>query len=72
MISLLFKFSVAFILSFIILSFKFDHKPLFVHLTNLTGPLGSDVQKSLNKSVKRGLSKTQDFGKNLIKNSVKF
>jgi hypothetical protein len=69
MISLIFKFSIAFIFSFVILSFKLNDRPLFYHLTEFTGPLGTDVQKSLGKSVKRSLSKTQELGKNLIRNA---
>lgn len=69
MISLFFKFSVAFIFSFIILSFKIDNRPIFYHLTEFTGPLGTDVQKSFSKSMKRSLTKTQELGKNFIENA---
>ena len=69
MISLLFKFSIAFIFSFIVLSFKVDNRPIFYHITEFTGPLGTDVQKSFGKSVKRSLSKTQELGKDFIKNA---
>lgn len=69
MISFIFKFSITFIFSFVLLSFKFDNKSLFYHLSEIAGPLGVDVQESLGKSVKRSLSKTEEFGKNLIKNA---
>ena len=69
MISLIFKLSIAFIFSFVVLSFKFDQKALFYHITEITGPLGTDVQESFGKSVKRSLSKTQELGKNLIQNA---
>lgn len=69
MISFIFKFSITFIFSFIILSFKFDNKALFNHITDLTGPLGTDVQKSFGRSVKHSLSKTKKIGKDFIKNA---
>lgn len=69
MVSILFKFSIAFIFSFIILSFKFNDKALFNHITDFTGPLGTDVQESFGKSVKRGFSKTKNMGKDFIQNA---
>lgn len=69
MITMFFKFSIAFVISFVILSFSYDGKPLFYHVTEFTGPIGSEVQSSLGKSVKRSLSKSKKIGKDLFNNA---
>ncbi len=38
-------------------------------MTELTGPLGSEVQNSLGKSVKRSLNKSKRIGEDLFKNA---
>lgn len=59
MFKLIFKCLFGFIICFIILSFKINEKPLFNHMSELTGPLGEDVQKSLTKSAKHTLDKSK-------------
>ncbi len=59
MFKLIFKCIFSFIVCFIILSFKINDKVIFNHLSELTGPLGQDVQSSLTKSAKRTLKKSQ-------------
>ncbi len=69
MISFLFKFSLAFIASFLILSFHIDKKPIFYHVSQFTGPLGTEVQDSIGKSVKRSLNKSKELSTNFFKNA---
>mgnify|MGYP003684884307 CR=1 FL=1 len=69
MISFFFKFSITFIVSFIILSFKIDKKPLFYHVTEFTGPIGTEVQSTFGKSMKRSLNKSKELGENFLKNA---
>jgi hypothetical protein len=69
MISMFFKFSLAFVFSFVILSFKIDNRSIFYHVSEFTGPLGTEVQNSLGKSVKRSFSKTKKLGKGLFNNA---
>lgn len=70
MIGLVFKFSIAFVISYILLSVPFSNRPLFYHLTKITGPIGGDIQKSISKSVKRSVSKTKDLGTQLFESST--
>ncbi|MAX67462.1 MAG: hypothetical protein QF441_12230 [Bacteriovoracaceae bacterium] len=69
MFGILFKFSLAFIFSYIILSFQIQNKPIFYHISELTGPLGVEVQKSLSKSVKRTITQSKEMGKDLFENA---
>ena len=69
MIGIIFKCTIAFVLSFIVLSFQVNHKSVFAHLSEVLGPLGSDVQHSLQKSFKRGVSKSSDLSKEFFDNS---
>lgn len=69
MISFVFKFTLAFIVSFVILSFKVDKKAIFYHVSEFTGPLGSEVQSSLGKSMKRSINKSKEIGTNFFKNA---
>lgn len=69
MLSMTIKFSIAFILSFIILSVPFSKRPLFYHLSKLTGPIGGDIKQSISKSVKRSVDKSQELGSQLFSNS---
>ena len=69
MFSILFKAALSFILSFIILSMPISKKPLFYHLTDLTGPLGNDIKESFSKSMQRSVTKTQELGTNLFTDS---
>jgi hypothetical protein len=68
MFGILFKFSLAFIFSYIILSFQIQNKPIFYHISN-SGPLGVEVQKSLSKSVKRTITQSKEMGKDLFENA---
>lgn len=69
MIMMVLKGSVAFILSFIILSFQVNQKPIFIYMTELLGPLGTEIQQSFSKSVKRGFKKSSKIGKDLFENA---
>ena len=70
MIGMIFKFSIAFVLSYFILSMNVSNRPLFYHLSNFTGPVGSDIQKSISKSVKSSIKKSKELGKQFINSSV--
>lgn len=69
MIGIFFKFSIAFVLSYFILSMNFSNKPLFYHLTKLTGPVGEDIQQTIGKSVKRSFRKSKELGKQFFNSS---
>lgn len=69
MISMTVKFGIAFIISFVILSIPFSSKPLFYHLSKVTGPIGGDIKKSISKSVNRSMSKSKELGTQLFSNS---
>ncbi len=69
MIGFIFKFSVAFVVSFLLLSFQFNDKPLFYHITEVIGPLGPEVQESINKSIKKSLSNSKKIGNDLFHNA---
>ncbi len=70
MIAMFFKFSIAFSVSFLILSFRINDKPIFNHVSEFTGPLGSEVQNSLKKSVKKSFGKTKKIGRDLFENAT--
>ena len=59
MFSFLIKSLLSFTVCFIILSFHIKNKPLFYHISEFTGPLGTEVQGSLKKSFKRTIHKSQ-------------
>ena len=69
MVGIIFKCSIAFIVSFLVLSMPISKKPLFYHLSDITGPLGGEIKKSLSKSVGRSLKKTKELGSDLFTNS---
>lgn len=69
MISLIFKFTIAFSLSYLILSFNIGNKPIFYHLNGFTGPVGENIQNSLGKSVTTSLKKSKELGKQLFESS---
>ncbi|MBD64018.1 MAG: hypothetical protein CME62_02345 [Halobacteriovoraceae bacterium] len=69
MIGIIFKSSLAFIVSFLLLSFHINNKSVFAHLTEVVGPVGKDVQKSLTKSVKRSMSQSSDIGREFFDNA---
>lgn len=66
MIKLLFKCILTFSFCFIVLSFNVSNKPLFFHISEVTGPIGTDIQESISKSFKHTYSKS----KKLFTNSV--
>jgi hypothetical protein len=70
MIAIVFKFSLAFTFSFIVLSFNINQKPIFYHISQITGPLGQDVQESFGRSVKRSIKKSKNIGKELFNNAT--
>tara|TARA_Y100000385_G_C12993829_1_gene594057 strand:+ start:52 stop:405 length:354 start_codon:yes stop_codon:yes gene_type:complete len=69
MIGMIFKFSIAFVLSYFILSMNFSNRPLFYHLSKLTGPVGEDIQQTIGKSVKRSFRKSKELGKQFLNSS---
>lgn len=69
MFGFIFKFSLAFMVSFLILSFHLNNKPIFYHLSEITGPLGTEVQSSFGKSMKRGIDKSKKLGKEFLNNA---
>lgn len=66
MIKLIFKFTLTFVFCFIVLSFQVSNKPIFNHISDYTGPIGADIQKSISKSFDHTYSKS----KKLFTNSV--
>lgn len=66
MIGIIFKCSLAFIFSFIILSMPISEKPLFYHLSDITGPLGGEIKNSFSKSIDRSLKKSKKIGSELF------
>lgn len=69
MFSLFLKSLIAFTISFVILSFHIQNKPIFYHLTELMGPLGTDIQRSIGKSVKRSIKKSSEMSEDFIKSN---
>lgn len=69
MLSLFLKSMIAFTISFVVLSFHIQNKPIFYHLTEIMGPLGTDIQHSIGKSVKRGIKKSSKMSQDFIKNN---
>ncbi len=43
MISMIIKSVIAFTISFVVLSFQVNRKPIFYHLSEIMGPLGTDI-----------------------------
>lgn len=70
MISLFFKITVGLALSFIIFSFQINKKPIFYHISEMTGPIGTDVQNSLKKSVKKSYEKSKEIGEEFFSNAT--
>lgn len=70
MIGMFFKFTLSFVICFIILSFNIDRKPLFYHISELTGPLGAEVQDSIRKSVKRSYKKSKKLGEGMFSDTT--
>ena len=69
MIGFIFKFSVTFAISFLLLSFEINNKPIFYHLSKYFGPIGTDIQDSLNTKVQKGLQESKKIGKELFHNA---
>jgi hypothetical protein len=69
MIGIIFKSTIAFVLSFIVLSIPISNKPLFKHISDFTGPLGGDIKKSFSKSVDNTVKKTKQMSNNLFSGS---
>ena len=69
MISFILKSSIAFMISFIILSFQYNNRSLFSHLTNVFGPIGYEVQHAIGKSFSRSYKKSKELGQSMIKKS---
>jgi len=69
MIKMLFKFTLTFIFSFFILSFNINNKPIFYHFSQIAGPVGTDIQSTLSKSMSHSVRKSKELGKQLFNNS---
>ena len=59
MLGALLKFSLSFVVWFVILSFKIGDKQLFNHISEFTGPIGADIQESITKSFEHTFSKSK-------------
>jgi len=51
------------------MSFQINKRPIFSHLTDLTGPLGVEVQKSLGKSMQRSINRSKSMSESLFHNA---
>lgn len=69
MISMMFKFTISFVISYIILTMPFGGRSLFYHINKVTGPIGTDVSKSIKSNISNSFKKTQKIGKQLFINS---
>ncbi len=69
MLGIIFKSTIAFVISFIVLSIPISNKPLFQHISGFTGPLGSDIKSSFSKSVDNTVKKTKQISNNLFSGS---
>lgn len=69
MFSFMLKFSITFLVSFVILSFQVNNKTIFAHLNEITGPIGQEVQSSIQKSVNRSYQKSKKISKEFLENS---
>lgn len=69
MISMFFKFTLSFVISYIILTIPFSGKSLFYHINKMTGPIGISVSKSIKKNITKSVIKTKKIGKQLFINS---
>jgi hypothetical protein len=65
----LIKFSIAFSLSYLLLTVPFAGKQLFWHLYDITGPIGGKVKTSLSKNIEKSYEKTKNLGQQFFKNS---
>tara|TARA_B100001971_G_scaffold213155_1_gene245438 strand:+ start:17993 stop:18364 length:372 start_codon:yes stop_codon:yes gene_type:complete len=72
MIGTVLKYSVTIGLSYIVLSFQYNDKYLFDYLTDLTGPLGKNIQHSLTEAFDSSWNKTKSYSKQLFTNSAPF
>ena len=70
MISILFKFAASIFASYVLLSFVYDGKYVFDHLNSITGPLGENIQKAINNSVKYSVNNSKKITKQLFTSSV--
>jgi hypothetical protein len=69
MITMFFKFTLSFVISYIILTIPFSGRSLFYHINKMTGPIGISVSKSIKKNISKSVIKTQKIGKQLFINS---
>lgn len=69
MIGLIFKSTLGFCASYIVLSFQFNNVFLFEHINNLTGPVGENIQTALGDGVARTWEKTKDMSGQVFTNS---
>ena len=74
MIKFVLKFLITFTFCFVVLSFNVSNKPLFYHISEVTGPVGADIQDSISKSFQHTYSKSKKLFTNSVpqfKDSVK-
>lgn len=63
------KFTMTFVISFIILSFPINQRTIFHHITNQTRPYTSKIFSSLHKQLGNSIDETKKFGKKLFSNA---
>lgn len=69
MIGIIFKSTIAFCVSYIVLSFQFNNTYLFEHINSLTGPVGQNIQLALADGFAQTWSKTKEMSGQLFTNS---
>ena len=65
----LIRFTIAFSLTFIILSIPWNKKTLFYHLSSVTAPMTNMVFNSITDNAKNTINKTKDISKDLFTKS---
>jgi len=66
----LFKFSIYFVVSFIILSFPLNKKPIFEYAHEWSKPITLQIYDHIKNQSKSILKSTIEFSKNIFKNST--
>ncbi|MBC77440.1 MAG: hypothetical protein CME64_15660 [Halobacteriovoraceae bacterium] len=69
MIGIIFKSTIAFSVSYILLSFQINDAYIFDHLNRITGPVGTNIQMVLSDSASHTWDKTKTYGKQVFNNS---
>ncbi|MCO4755710.1 MAG: hypothetical protein KC478_14615 [Bacteriovoracaceae bacterium] len=69
MLGIVLKSSIAFSVSYIVLSFQVNNTYIFDHLNNITGPVGENIQMVLSKSFSQTWNTTKTYGKQMFTSS---